>query len=87
MFIIIFMFYFWNLAVPGSKEGTVQWGKHLRPVRAEDGRMGTPWFGRLGSRQGLVATPSHELGLFIPPTSLAHSPLDSLCLSFFPSME
>lgn len=25
--IIIFIFYFWNLAVPGSREGMIQWGK------------------------------------------------------------
>lgn len=25
--IIIFIFYFWNLAVPGSREGTIKWGK------------------------------------------------------------
>lgn len=24
--IIIFVFYFWNLAVPGSRGGTTQWG-------------------------------------------------------------
>ena len=56
-----FYVYFWNLAVPGSRDGDNTVGKSICQGQLEQrmGRKETPWFGRLESRQGLVTTPGH----------------------------
>lgn len=78
MSIIIFIFYFWNLAVPGSREGTIQWGreKHLtRPVRAEDWKDGDSlvWKARkqagTGRHSQSLARPIHPSHNPDPPSS------------------
>lgn len=56
-----------------------------RPVRTEDGKDGLPGW-KAGHRRNWPVRVT-KVGPSIPPTTLTHLPLDSLCLSFFPSME